>query len=111
MCRLCLDSAALMQVFIRGSQNTSQALIDIVKNKTYGKRDRALPSLRAAPHLNAEHALVTLVAPRLAAAVFAFVSSHTCQAVPAVGAFNTTRANHTLVCLPDPFTDVVGKHS
>ena len=27
----------------------------------------------------------------------------------AVGAFNTTRTNHTLVCLPDPFTDVAGK--
>ena len=26
----------------------------------------------------------------------------------AVGAFNTTRTNHTLVCLPDPFTDVQG---
>ena len=28
---------------------------------------------------------------------------------PAVGAFNTTRTNHTLVCLPDPFTDVQGQ--
>ena len=27
----------------------------------------------------------------------------------AVGAFNTTRTNHTLVCLPDPFTDVQGQ--
>ena len=26
-----------------------------------------------------------------------------------MGAFNTTRTNHTLVCLPDPFTDVVGE--
>lgn len=27
-----------MQVFIKGSQNTSQALIDIVRNKTYGEK-------------------------------------------------------------------------
>ena len=27
-----------MQVFIKGSQKTSQALIDVVKNKTYGER-------------------------------------------------------------------------
>ena len=39
----------------------------------------------------------------------AHVSSELCHYGLAVGAFNTTRTNHTLVCLPDPFTDEVGE--
>ena len=42
---------ALMQVFIKGSQNTSQALIDIVKNKTYGEPAMQCPVFRTAAHL------------------------------------------------------------
>ncbi|KAK9904772.1 hypothetical protein WJX75_002233 [Coccomyxa subellipsoidea] len=50
-------SASDTQVYIRGSQNTSQALVNMINKKVH------------------------------------------------VGAFNTTRTNHTLVCLPDPFQD------
>lgn len=37
------------------------------------------------------------------------VCSHDELCVSAVGAFNFTRTNHTLVCLPDPFQEESGK--
>ena len=59
-CAGCDSLDTLMQVFIKGSQNTSQALIDIVKNKTYGKCNHAMPSRESWGLPNADQTLLML---------------------------------------------------
>ena len=94
-----------MQVFIKGSQNTSQALIDTVKNKTYGEEDLPLCCMPQAcvDHFrrHRQHK------PLGSSSASAWCTDS--RVAAAVGAFNTTRTNHTLVCLPDPFSDDVGE--